>query len=44
MGAVEVEIRSLPARAACIVAVEILLAAPEALSDDELESCLYVYR
>ena len=44
MGSVEVEIRSLPAGAARMVAVEILLADPDALDDDVLESCLYVYR
>jgi hypothetical protein len=42
--ALEAEIKSLPARAARMVAVEILLADPEALADDVLESCLYVYR
>jgi hypothetical protein len=41
---VEAEIKSLPARAARMVAVEILLADPEALADDVLEGCLYVYR
>lgn len=44
MGLVEAEIRSLPARAARMVAVEILLSDPDALDDDVLESCLYVYR
>jgi hypothetical protein len=41
---VEAEIRHLPPQAARLVAVEILLADPEALGDDVLESCLYVYR
>jgi hypothetical protein len=34
----------LPAPAARMLAVETLLADPEALSDDVLESCLYLYR
>jgi hypothetical protein len=34
----------LPANAARMVAVEILLADPEALGDDVLESCLYILR
>ena len=38
------EIASLPARAARLLAVEILLAEPEALGDDVLESCLYILR
>jgi hypothetical protein len=37
-------IASLPARAARMLAVEILLADPEAFGDDVLESCLYVLR
>lgn len=37
-------ISTLPAKAARMVAVEILLADPEALGDDVLESCLYVLR
>lgn len=37
-------ITSLPAPAARMLAVEILLAEPEALGDDCLESCLYVLR
>lgn len=37
-------ITSLPAPAARMLAVEILLADPEALGDDCLESCLYVLR
>ena len=35
---------SLPAPAARMLAVEILLADPEALEDDVLESCLYLLR
>jgi hypothetical protein len=34
------EISALPARAARMLAVEILLANPETLGDDVLESCL----
>jgi hypothetical protein len=41
---VEVEIKSLPASAARMVAVEILLAEPEALGDDVLEAALYILR
>jgi len=37
-------ISALPARAARMLAVEILLAEPEALADDVLESCLYILR
>jgi hypothetical protein len=37
-------ISGLPANAARMVAVEILLADPEALDDDILESCLYILR
>jgi hypothetical protein len=37
-------IASLPAPAARMLAVEILLAAPEDLADDVLESCLYLLR
>jgi hypothetical protein len=37
-------IASLPAPAARLLAVEVLLAAPEALGDDVLESCLYLLR
>jgi hypothetical protein len=40
----EAAIAHLPAKAARMVAVEILLADPEALNDDVLESCLYVLR
>jgi hypothetical protein len=38
------EISALPAKAAQMLAVEILLADPEALGDDVLESCLYLLR
>jgi hypothetical protein len=38
------EISALPAKAARMLAVEILLADPEALHDDVLESCLYLLR
>ncbi len=41
---VEGQIRNLPASAARMVAVEILLADPDALDDDVLEACLYVLR
>lgn len=34
----------LPARAARMLAVEVLLAEPESLGDDVLESCLYLLR
>lgn len=44
MSPVEATIRHLPADAARMVAVEILLSDPDALDDDVLESCLYVYR
>jgi len=37
-------ITSLPASAARMLATEILLADPEALADDVLESCLYLLR
>lgn len=37
-------ISALPAKAARMLAVEILLAEPEALGDDVLESCLYILR
>jgi hypothetical protein len=37
-------IASLPAAAAQMAAVEILLADPETLGDDVLESCLYIFR
>jgi hypothetical protein len=44
VSAVEAEIKSLPASAARMVAVEILLAEPEALGDDVLEAALYILR
>ena len=37
-------IRTLPAKVAKMVAVEILLSDPESLQDDVLESCLYILR
>ena len=37
-------IATLPTSAARMLAVEILLADPEALHDDVLESCLYLLR
>jgi hypothetical protein len=37
-------ISTLPPRAAKLVAIEILLADPESLDDDILESCLYILR
>ena len=44
MHTVTADIATLPANAARMVAVEILLADPEALDDDVLESCLYILR
>jgi hypothetical protein len=41
---VTADIASLPVNAARMLAVEILLADPEALADDVLESCLYLLR
>lgn len=41
---VSAHIAALPAKAARMLAVEILLAEPEALGDDVLESCLYILR
>jgi hypothetical protein len=41
---VEATISNLPPTAAKMVAVEILLANPESLHDDVLESCLYILR
>jgi hypothetical protein len=38
------EIADLPRDAARMLAVEILLAEPESLDDDVLESCLYILR
>ena len=40
----EAMISHLPARAAKLAAAEILLADPEALHDDVLETCLYLLR
>lgn len=40
----EATITHLPAKAAKLAAIEILLTDPEALGDDVLESCLYVLR
>ena len=37
-------IEALPRSAARMLAVEILLAEPETLDDDVLESCLYILR
>lgn len=37
-------IGNLPANAAKLLAVEILLVKPESLGDDVLESCLYLLR
>ena len=37
-------IEELPRNAARMLAVEILLAEPESLDDDVLESCLYILR
>jgi len=36
-------ISTLPAKAARVLAVETLLAEPEVLADDVLESCLYLW-
>ena len=44
MNTVTADIASLPANAARMLAVEILLAGLEALGDDVLESCLYIRR
>jgi len=41
---VEAVLSHLPARAAKMAAVEILLADPESLQDDVLEACLYILR
>ena len=41
---VETVISNMPPMAAKMVAVEILLANPESLHDDVLESCLYILR
>lgn len=40
----EALLRTFPATAAKLAAVEILLANPESLGDDVLESCLYILR
>jgi hypothetical protein len=37
-------LKALPPKAAQLAAVEVLLAEPEALGDDVLESCLYILR
>ena len=37
-------ISMLPPKAAKMIAIEILLADPESLGDDILESCLYIFR
>lgn len=37
-------IKTLPPRAAKLLAVEILLSDPESLADDVLEGCLYILR
>jgi hypothetical protein len=34
----------LPPKAAKLIAIEILLADPDSLQDDVLESCLYIFR
>jgi len=44
MVAVSGDIEGLPVPVARMLAVEILLADPEALGDDVLESCLYLLR
>ncbi len=44
MHTVATDIAALPANAARMVAVEVLLADPEALHDDVLEAALYVLR
>jgi hypothetical protein len=44
MRSVTADIASLPSDAARMLAAEILLADPEALGDDVLESCLYILR
>ena len=41
---VEATISHLPAKAAKMAAIEILLADPESLGDDTLESSLYILR
>ena len=44
MNTVATNTASLPAQAARLLAVEILLTDPESLADDVLESCLYLLR
>ena len=44
MSTPEADIKHLPARAARMAAVEILLSDPGALDDDVLEAALYIYR
>jgi hypothetical protein len=41
---VAADLEDLPAAAARMAAVEVLLADPEALRDDVLEACLYLLR
>jgi hypothetical protein len=41
---VEATISNMPPMAAKMIAIEILLANPESLHDDVLESCLYILR
>ena len=41
---VEAALSHLPAKAAKMAAIEVLLADPESLRDDLLESCLYILR
>ncbi len=41
---VTADIAALPASAARMIAIEILLSDPDALDDDVLESCLYILR
>lgn len=43
-GTVEATISHLPAKAAKMAAIEILLSDPESLGDDTLESGLYILR
>ena len=44
MSDVTAVIGTLPPKAAKLVAIEVLLAEPESLGDDVLESCLYILR
>lgn len=41
---VQAVVATLPPRVAKLLAAEILLANPESLQDDVLESCLYIFR